>query len=268
MDSGPGAAEPLAPASDAALAPPAPRRDPLGAGGALLLYVLYFAGQLVIGVVLGLIAAFGVSAGDHGERAVGLSPELVMGAVVAGVLLGAWFVLEVAMRWSPPRAGGLAALDISWSTKTRRQIILANLAKMLLAVLWTVSAPWFISRWPSAEPGPALKAARHSHFTLAAWSGLALLVAPPVEELLFRGLMLRGLTRSWGPFAAGLCVTALFVASHVFDIGFFVPGLMVIAALGCATLAARAATHALGPAIALHAGYNLVIVVVATVLMA
>jgi hypothetical protein len=163
------------------------------------------------------------------------------------------------VRWSRGQAGGLAALDIGWSAGTRRQVVAGGVAGALLAVLYAASLRWLMTRWRDPELGPMLSAVRHSHIAFGGWAVLAVLLAPPIEELLFRGLMLRGLSRSWGPFAAGLTVTALFVAGHVFETGFYVPGLMAIAALGCATLAARAVTGALGPAIALHAGYNFVI---------
>jgi len=266
MDVETGTSEPVAPTSSAAAEAPVAARDPLGAGRALLLYALYFAAQIAAGVAIVVVAGV-LAIADKASLEDTLTPEVLMAAAVLGVVCGAWLVLRVAARWSPVEAGGLPALDIGWSAGTRRQLALAGAAGVLLGCVYIASLGWLMSRWRGSVPGPTLTAATHSRTSLWVWSALALLVAPPIEELLFRGLMLRGLSRSWGPFAAGLTVTALFVAGHVFETGTFVPGLMAIAALGCATLAARAVTGALGPAIALHAGYNFALVLGVTLAM-
>jgi membrane protease YdiL (CAAX protease family) len=95
------------------------------------------------------------------------------------------------------------------------------------------------------------------------WAVLALAVAPPTEELLFRGVLYGGLARSWGARAAAVATTVLFVALHATEIGRFWPGWAVISALGALALRARLKTGSLVPAIALHAAYNMGLVLVA-----
>jgi membrane protease YdiL (CAAX protease family) len=94
------------------------------------------------------------------------------------------------------------------------------------------------------------------------WAILAIGVAPPTEELLFRGVLYAGFARSWGARAAAVVTTALFVALHAPEIRGYWPGWMVIASLGALALRARLRTGSLAPAIALHVGYNLALVVV------
>ena len=50
----------------------------------------------------------------------------------------------------------------------------------------------------SFRGGPVAKMAASNGMGRAVWAVLAVLIAPPVEELLFRGVMLRGMIASWG----------------------------------------------------------------------
>lgn len=82
-------------------------------------------------------------------------------------------------------------------------------------------------------------------------------VAPVVEEILFRGVLLDGFLRRWGHFTAVLTVTLLFVLVHVPDVLSYWPMAVMIGAIGAGAAYLRLRFDAIGPAIALHAGYNL-----------
>jgi membrane protease YdiL (CAAX protease family) len=86
-------------------------------------------------------------------------------------------------------------------------------------------------------------------------------VAPPVEEFVFRGVLFAGFRRSWKTGAAGALVTLLFIAAHFTEVAGYGPAVIAVALVGAATLVARIATDSLAPAIALHASYNLGLVV-------
>ena len=85
---------------------------------------------------------------------------------------------------------------------------------------------------------------------------LAVLIAPPIEELLFRGLMLRGLMASWGVTAAGVVVTTLFFVLHLFEAVRYWPAMVAILTLSVATLGVRLRTGSVVAATAVHAAYN------------
>jgi len=93
---------------------------------------------------------------------------------------------------------------------------------------------------------------------------LACLVAPPTEELVFRGALYAGLARSWRPAGAAAVTTAIFVALHGTELGAYWPGWIIVALVGALALRARLATGSLLPAIALHASYNLGLVIAVT----
>ena len=87
------------------------------------------------------------------------------------------------------------------------------------------------------------------------------LVAPFVEELFFRGLLLRSMEQRWGTRVAVVGSSVIFGATHFQAIQF--PGLAV-AGLLFSVLAVRAGR--LGPAIAAHVGFIAATVVVLTFL--
>lgn len=84
----------------------------------------------------------------------------------------------------------------------------------------------------------------------------ALALAPPVEELLFRGLLYGGYRRSLGPvWAAGL-TTFLFCLLHgtqMFRSGLYAVGMTGMA---LAALWFRLRSESIGPAVAVHLGHN------------
>lgn len=85
---------------------------------------------------------------------------------------------------------------------------------------------------------------------------LVVLVAPVVEEIFYRGLLLRAATRRWGERVAILVSSAWFGASHFQLVQF--PALfglgVVLAVLACRS-------RSLGPPIAAHVGFNAVTIV-------
>lgn len=82
----------------------------------------------------------------------------------------------------------------------------------------------------------------------------SLLAAPLTEELLFRGALYGGYRKSFGPIWAAVLTTSLFLLLHLPI--HRVPILLGITALAAAALWCRLRTAAIGPAIALHAGFN------------
>ena len=84
------------------------------------------------------------------------------------------------------------------------------------------------------------------------WLLLVLLWAPPVEELLFRGVAYGGLHRSWGPVWAAVVTTVVFVGLHMGEIRYFWPAALSLAAVASMALVLRLRTQAMGPPVALH----------------
>jgi membrane protease YdiL (CAAX protease family) len=87
----------------------------------------------------------------------------------------------------------------------------------------------------------------------------AVAIAPPVEEMLYRGLLYGGYRRSLGPVWAAVVTTLLFCVPHV-------PRSVLagfgITAMATAALWLRLRSASVGPAVAVHMGYNAAVVAI------
>ena len=112
----------------------------------------------------------------------------------------------------------------------------------LLFVPLSYVAPDIVRRW--ALDNPALRPPS----TLGAWAStgaVAVLVAPLLEELFFRGILLQRWAHRWGTGRAVLATSALFAVGHVELIGHFIFGLVMAALyLRSRSLWLPIATHA------------------------
>jgi len=93
-------------------------------------------------------------------------------------------------------------------------------------------------------------------WTLAVWAVLAVVVAPPVEEFVFRGVLLAGLSSRMRAPVAAFVVTLVFALGHVAEAIHYWPAWVGIIGLGIATAWSRLRSGTLLPAVALHASYN------------
>ncbi|HYM13184.1 MAG TPA: CPBP family intramembrane glutamic endopeptidase [Bryobacterales bacterium] len=97
-----------------------------------------------------------------------------------------------------------------------------------------------------------------SAFLLAAFG---VLIAPPVEELLFRGFLYPVVERSHGVVAAVVATAALFSLLHAQQYGWAWQNLLLLGYVGVVFGAARAKSGSLVPSTLMHAGYNLTLFV-------
>jgi membrane protease YdiL (CAAX protease family) len=82
------------------------------------------------------------------------------------------------------------------------------------------------------------------------------LIAPPIEELLFRGFLFPVVERSHGSAAAIGVTAALFSLVHAAQYGWAWQNLLLLGYVGVVFGAVRAATHSLVPSTLMHAAYN------------
>ena len=85
---------------------------------------------------------------------------------------------------------------------------------------------------------------------------IAVLLAPAMEEILFRGLLLPVLRWHFGFAIAALAVTVLFALLHGFQTGPYWPALLAIFVCGWILAWLRERHGTLWPSIAFHAGFN------------
>ena len=130
---------------------------------------------------------------------------------------------------------------------------------VLIAISYLFLSPLMSTPPDKNTMGPFAKMAATPGLQQLITLFIALILAPPVEELLFRGVLFGGTCRSFGTTWAAILTTSLFVASHITEAIHFWPAFLFIALMASAALWLRLHTKAIGPSIALHFSYNLVI---------
>jgi len=87
-------------------------------------------------------------------------------------------------------------------------------------------------------------------------AALAVLTAPLVEEVVYRGVLYSGIERAWGKTAAVCLVTILFAGVHFYQYRESIAALTAILLLSLVLTMLRAATGKLLPCVATHLVYN------------
>ncbi len=108
---------------------------------------------------------------------------------------------------------------------------------------------------------PIVQASLTPGFPQILWVLAAVLIAPPIEEMLFRGVLYGGFCKSFGPMWATTFTTFVFVAIHYPYYIYAPTNLIGIIIAALAALWCRLRWNAIGPAAATHFGYNSVLAV-------
>jgi membrane protease YdiL (CAAX protease family) len=147
-----------------------------------------------------------------------------------------------------------------WAPARAKEMILPAFAGMVLATGYICAGDSFYPLDATVGSGPLASMAQSSSARQWLWAAFAVICAPAVEEILFRGVLLTALQRAWGTLCAGVVVSLIFVALHAGEAAGYPPALLAIGGVGVLTLVLRLRTGTIGPAISAHAGYNIVIV--------
>jgi membrane protease YdiL (CAAX protease family) len=241
---------------DAALS----RRGPGPAAAAAAFSGFVFA-QAAAGVVAATLAVRTNDAqalaltGQSLER---LATEAALRGTIIGFAISAVFLAALIARVAPAVRGDGSPAGLAMRMGSGRQWIVATLAGAAAAGAYALAAA-SMPLAPDAPTGPLARMAATPGTTRAAWAVMAL-VAAPIEEALFRGYMFAGLARRWGAAPAAVLVTILFVGLHTGELVYMPLAAVGITVLAVGTIAARLGWRALGPAVAMHLGYNATIV--------
>jgi membrane protease YdiL (CAAX protease family) len=245
----------------AASTPPAAPSSPLDASRALRIFMAYLGAQLAVAVIVGvLVATRNLTAGGPASPGgIQLDPWLTLAAALVATLVAGLVVLRMVRTTFAREGGDVARLAVGWKGASLQACARAALQGLGLVAAFVVVGSLLPSR--PHDLGPLARAAMAGGGSRLVWAALAFLVAPPTEELVFRGALYAGLARSWRPAGAAAVTTAIFVGLHGTELGAYWPGWIIVALVGALALRARLATGSLLPAIALHASYNLGLVI-------
>ena len=262
IDATPGANGP-----DVTVGAPEARPVEFRAGRAAAILALMFLAQFAFGLAFLVIAVlvtflgiyFGViNSGNALARvsSAGL-PILLVGSVLAGCAA----VYAATRAWLWNEAVDPTGESFGWKRVNSRRIFIAAFVGVAMGSLCWYITGHFFPLAPGAKLGPLALVASRGGASRAAWAIAGLLIAPAAEEFLFRGVLLRGFAASWGLTASAVVVSALFVLLHLPEFVHYWPACGAIIALALGTLAARLLSGSLAPAVAVHAAYNLVMIV-------
>jgi len=236
--------------------------DSVGAGKAILITIAFYLAQAVVGFVVGIIAVvYYIATGSR------LTPVMIpqiqkaamLPAAMLGLVAGGLAVLLLTRRVLRRSGIQSSIASLGWRSARSREVaagvcVGVALVAFYLFLLVRIFPPAEGQKW-----GPMASAAAIGGWQRALWAITALL-APPIEEFVFRGVLWSGLRRSFGAAVAGLLVTTLFVGSHAMEALSYWPAWLPIAALGVATVSLRTQTGSLVPPLAVHAAYNVCLV--------
>jgi membrane protease YdiL (CAAX protease family) len=218
----------------------------LSARRALWILAVYFIVQIAAAILVFL--AFALYEGSL--RAVG--SRATMPATIAGVMVGGLVSLRMSKH---------SLREIGWPSASRLYVLSAGLTGVTLSGVYLLIALTLFPPGPHHSLSPFAEAIGRGGWSRHAWALVAVLLAPPVEEFLFRGILFEGLASSWRLSTAGVVTTILFILVHFNGLHPYWPGVLAIAVVATAALHARIATNSLAPCIVIHATYNLGITV-------
>ena len=235
------------------------QKPALRASTAVLAFFLFLLGQVVASIIL-VIFAVVKFAGEGGDIEsaefvakimAGMMPQLTLCGVLGGGV-GLSLAALILRRGLRDRSGQGGAW-VSGSSAAMFQSIGLGVA----AAFFYLSFPLFFMPPPvGAEVGPLAKMATQGGIGQIIWVITAVILAPPIEELLFRGIILGGLNRSWGIVWGVVICNLLFVLTHIAELIHYIPAFAGLTLLSLIATRQRLTYQAIGPAIAAHVGYN------------
>jgi membrane protease YdiL (CAAX protease family) len=248
----------------AVIIPPQPTR--LRVGPAAVVVLAYLGIQLVTGVVVVIaVTLMGVFQGldlRNPEVMDQVIQSTMAPTVIFGMLLSGMAMIAISVLWFRQETRDRGPGGAAWVIGEGKHLISALIVGLLLACAFVALAPLLLSNPDESTLGPLAKMAHTPGLQRIAWLVVAVLLAPPIEELLFRGVMYGGIRRSWGPTWAAVLTTGLFVSLHIGEMLAYWPALISITGMAVAALWFRIKTRAIGPSIAVHLAYNSVLAVI------
>ncbi|HET7370807.1 MAG TPA: type II CAAX endopeptidase family protein [Gammaproteobacteria bacterium] len=235
------------------------------AGHALVLLLEYIGVQYAAGALVSI--GFGVyisltRAGQPLAEAANASQALIIAyTAIVGISLGVIVVVLQTRHWARGLLGESGARGIACTRPRGPWLSRGAAVGILLGCAMFLLLTRLLPPDPEALNGPLAQLAQGGLFARLVMVVLAVLVAPLIEEFLFRGAMFAAVARSWGVIAAVTLTTLAFVAIHLPDKMYYWPGLLAVGVLALVNCGLRLRYRSLAPAMVAHFTYNISLVV-------
>lgn len=235
------------------------------AGHALVLLLEYIGAQYVAGALVGIGFGFylGLNAGGRplADAVEASQPLIIAYSAIIGIPLGILVVVLQTRYWARWLMKDGDARGIAWTRPVKPAWSHGALIGIVLGCGMFLLLTRVLPPDPQALDGPLAQLAQGALFERLVMLVLAVLVAPLIEEFLFRGAMFAAIARSWGVAAAVILTTAAFVAVHLPDKIHYWPGLLAVGILALVNCGLRLRYRSLVPAMVAHFTYNISLVV-------
>ncbi len=226
---------------------------------ALFIAIVYFVVQLVVGTAVGVVVGiyYGIARGALTPGVLAeMERAIVMPAAALSVAGGGLVAFFMSRRALPGALRDGALRPIGWSAARRNDIVLAVCLGVVAAALYHLVLGRLFPPAPGQKWGPIMQAWAAGGWQRIVWVVLALCIAPPVEEFVFRGVLWTGLVRRINAALAAVAVTLLFLLVHIAEIRGYWPAWVSISAIGLVAIFLRVRAESLVPPVVLHASYN------------
>jgi membrane protease YdiL (CAAX protease family) len=229
-----------------------------GAGTAFLIFGAYLGTWLLAVTIIAVVA---VSASDPSVLTSNnpRSSSWLAVMILVGTAAGGAASVALSLRYARdlirvPGPTGIGLFRVGPAIVIRAAIIAA-----LFGAAYILLAPFLATPNSKADFGPFVQLARAGGWPRFLGTFIAVLVAPPLEEFLFRGVLLAGIARTWNIQIAALAVTVLFVGLHLPYVARYWPAALALTLMALFLLALRLRSGSLLPGIAAHCAYNTIV---------
>ena len=234
--------------------PTPPERPPpiIGVRGAIACTAIFVIMQFVVGAVIGVIALTRTGLGAPHSAMDAAIVDAMIPALPLSCAMAAVTIIGMMRYYARrvPRDMLWSRLGFTWGRRVDR--VRAAMAGALVSMIYIVSLAPHVG---PHEPGVMSKVAMSGNGGLAAWITAACL-APPAEEMLFRGLALEGFSAGLSVPVAGLVSGFLFLLLHWSEALSTIPSAIGLSTFIVVVTIIRIRTRSVGPAICAHFAYN------------
>jgi membrane protease YdiL (CAAX protease family) len=233
-----------------------------GAGLASLAFFVHLVVQTLVSVMV-TIAAMIVLVIQNDGKVPGTETLLdaALGPAAIAVIIGNGLVaVAVALLISREVRGEAGPRGLGLRKGNVRQHLLTALAGVAVGVTWMLVAT-LLPKPSQSQYGPLAKIMQTPGTWRYALTFMGIVLAPPAEELFFRGVLLAGYVRRFGLFTGSIITTVLFVLLHVPETLHYLPALGAITIVGIVLLLIRLRTDSIFVSTTFHVTYNAVLMI-------
>jgi membrane protease YdiL (CAAX protease family) len=223
---------------------------------AVWMIVQFFTMQAAAQIALAMLALLGARLAPrlHVTLA-GAAGDLAVGAVVAGYLAAAWWSFWYIGRLGPARLADGSLAGIGWRAAPARAY-LAAAACLVIVGAASIVVQHVLPPGKTGADNPFAQIFGPQPWKIAALFLIAAVVAPFLEELVYRGGMIAALAPKLGGVWAGAVTSVVFTACHAEEFSSYHPGILVILVVAVLLAWLRLTYGSIRPGILLHVLFN------------